>query len=285
MGENEGLNSQPFFQTSKLRHVCLTDDPKLRSDHWEIVLVDRIIPDDCHRSQRYFKTRPHIIFPNYKYSLYLDNTVVLKRKTEDFLRMIFQNKSISVNDPFFYLPYHSQFNLINEFNACANNELDDQVRIYEQLNDYIKTNLNALKKRAYWGAILLRNHNHIKLVKFSEIWFSHICRYSRRDQLSIIHAALQAKISLNGFELENGGSDYHKWPITRKKRNNRTHKTNYIDHIPHNYLEVISNKILENKNLLMKLENKKDRNNLLMILNFKEFYKNLKYLIKNFLNQ
>ena len=216
MGENEGINSQPCFHSSKLRHVCLTDDPNLRSNDWEIVLVDRIIPDDCHRSQRYFKTKPHIIFPNYKYSLYLDNTIVLKRKTEDFLRMIFENKSISENDPFFCLPYHSQFNLINEFNACANNKLDDQFRIYEQLNDYIKTNLNALKKRAYWGAILLRNHNHKKLVKFSEIWFSHICRYSRRDQLSIIHASLQANISLNGFELKNSGSEYHKWPITRK---------------------------------------------------------------------
>ena len=180
--------------------------------------------------------------------------------------MIFDNKSISKNDPFFCLPYHSQFNLINEFNACANHKLDDQLRIYEQLNDYIKTNLNALKKRAFWGAILLRNHNHKKLVKFSEIWFSHICRYSRRDQLSIIHASLQAKISLNGFELKNSGSEYHKWPITRKMRYNRTHTINYIDHIPHNYLEVISNKIIENENLLLKLEIKKDRNILLNII-------------------
>ena len=280
IGENDGLNYQPLFKSSKLRHVCLTDDPNLISDDWEIVLVDRIIPNDCYRSQRHFKTRPHIIFPDYKYSLYLDNTVILKKKTEDFLRMIFKNLSISENDPFFCLPYHSQFDLINEFNACANNNLDDQLRIYEQLNDYIKTNLNALKKRAYWGAILLRNHNHKELVKLSEIWFSHICRYSRRDQLSIIHASLQAKISLNGFELNNSGSEYHIWPISRKKRNNRTHNTNYIDHIPHNYLEVMSNKILENEKLLLKLEKNKYRNNFLKILNLKEFYKKLKYLIK-----
>jgi len=285
IGENEGLNSQPFFQSSKLRHVCLTDDPNLISDDWEIILVDRIIPNDCYRSQRHFKTRPHIFFPDYKYSLYLDNTVVLKKKTEDFLSMIFTNKEITENDPFFCLPYHSQFDLINEFNACANNKLDDQIRIYEQLNDYIKTNLNALKKRAYWGAILVRNHNHKKVVKFSEIWFSHICRYSRRDQLSIIHASLQAQIDLTGFDLNNSYSEYHRWPITIKKRKNRILKTNYIDHIPHNYLEVLSNKILENENLLLKLEKNKDWNNLFKILNLKYLFKNLKNLIKKILNK
>ena len=55
IGNNEGLNSQPCFHSSKLRHVCLTDDPNLISDDWEIFLVDRIIPNDCYRSQRYFK--------------------------------------------------------------------------------------------------------------------------------------------------------------------------------------------------------------------------------------
>ena len=146
IGENEGLNAQPFFSSSKLRHVCLTDDQNLTSDDWEIVLVDRIIPYDCYRSQRHFKIRPHIIFPDYKYSLYMDNTVVLKKKTEEFLNMIFQENFISENDPFFCLPYHSQFNLINEFNACAKNQLDDQLRIYEQLNDYIKDKFKSFKK-------------------------------------------------------------------------------------------------------------------------------------------
>ena len=280
IGEHEGLNSQKYIKDSNLRHICFTDDRNLTSIDWEIIHVDKIFPCDFYRSQRNLKVRPHLILPQYKYSLYIDNTVLLKRRSEEFIEMIINNQNLKEDEPFFCLPYHSQFNLINEFNACANNKLDDQLRIYEQLNDYIKTNLDALKKRAYWGAILLRNHNHKELVKLSEIWFSHICRYSRRDQLSIIHASLQAKISLNGFELNNSGSEYHVWPITKKKRNNRTHKTNYIDHIPHNYLEVMSNKILENEKLLLKLEKNKYRNNFLKILNLKEFYKKLKYLIK-----
>ena len=109
IGENEGLNSQPLIKNSDLRHVCLTDNKNLISDEWEIILVDRIFPHDCYRSQRHFKIRPHFIFPNYKFSIYLDNTVVLKKKTEDFLRMIITDNSIKSNDPFFCIPYHLNF--------------------------------------------------------------------------------------------------------------------------------------------------------------------------------
>ena len=66
IGENEGLNIQPHIKNSKLRHVCLTDDKNLSSNDWEIINVNRIFPKDCYRSQRNFKIRPHIIFPDYK---------------------------------------------------------------------------------------------------------------------------------------------------------------------------------------------------------------------------
>ena len=285
IGKNEGLNSQPCFSSSNLRHVCLTDDENLISDDWEIILVDRILPEDCHRSQRHFKIRPHIVFPNYKYSLYLDNTVVLKKKTEDFIKMILKENFIFKDEPFFLLPYHSQFDLISEFNACASNNLDDQIRINEQLNHYINTNSRDLKRKAYWGAILLRSHNDSEIIKLSEIWFSHICRYSRRDQLSIIHASSQSNIVLKGFELKNSDSEYHVWPVTRNKRDNRNFKANHIQYIPENYLEILSKKINENKNLLLKLdENKKILNTYKLLLRIKNFYKKFKEYIKKLAN-
>ena len=285
IGKNEGLNSQPCFSSSNLRHVCLTDDKNLVSDDWEIILVDRILPEDCYRSQRHFKLRPHISFPNYKYSLYIDNTVVLKKKTEEFIKMILKENSIFKDEPFFCLPYHSQSDLISEFNACAGNNLDDQIRIYEQLNHYINTNSRDLKRKAYWGAILLRTHNDSDIIKLSEIWFSHVCRYSRRDQLSIIHASSQSNINLKGFELENSSSEYHIWPVTKNKRDNRFVKTNYIKYIPENYLEILSKKINENQNLLLKLEkNKKILNSYKVILRIKNFCKKLKGFIKKLLN-
>ena len=243
IGENEGLNKQPFLQHSGIRHVCLTDDKNLISNDWEIIYVDRIFPNDCYRSQRNFKIRPHLIFPNYKYSLYLDNTIVLKKKTDDFINMILNDQFANDKDPLFLIPYHSQFNLINEFNACLTNNLDNQIRLYEQFNDYLKTDINLFKKSAYWGGILLRNHNHKEIISLSEIWFAHICRYSRRDQLSIIHACSQSKVKLKGFKLNNASSEFHKWPITKNKRKNRQYINKHIDLIPYDIVESLSNSL------------------------------------------
>ena len=42
-----------------------------------------------------------------------------------------------------------------------------QVRIYEQLNDYLEINSDYLKSKPYWAGILFR-HNNKDLIKFSE---------------------------------------------------------------------------------------------------------------------
>ena len=56
---------------------------------------------------------------------------------------------------------------------------DNKSRIYEQLNDYLKINSDYMKHKPYWGGIIFRNHNNEDLIKFSEIWFANVCRYSK----------------------------------------------------------------------------------------------------------
>ena len=280
IGENEGLNSQKYIKESNIRHICFTDDRNLSSSEWEVIYIENIFPNDFYRSQRNLKVRPHLIFPQYKYSLYIDNTVLLKKNAEKFIKMIIDDQDLNEEEPFFCLPYHSQNNLINEFNACLNNNLDDRFRIYEQLNDYTKYYLLGLKERAYWGAILLRSHNHKDIKNLSEIWFAHICRYSRRDQLSIIHSSYQAKINLKGFTLNNGNSDFHKWPITKNLRKNRKYKNNNFELVPYEILERL---IEEKKYKDIQILKLKDKLNKINRLNPVFFIKKIIKIIKNLL--
>ena len=261
IGEHEGLNSQKYIKDSNLRHICFTDDRNLTSIDWEIIHVDKIFPCDFYRSQRNLKVRPHLILPQYKYSLYIDNTVLLKRRSEEFIEMIINNQNLKEDEPFFCLPYHSQFNLINEFNACLNNNLDDRTRIYEQLNDYIQSYVLGLKQKAYWGAILFRSHNHHEIKKLSEIWFAHVCRYSRRDQLSIIHSSKQTHIDLKGFSLKNSNSEFHKWPVTNNIRKNREYQNNNLEFIPYEILEGLNKKINYKDIQISELKDKLNRIN------------------------
>lgn len=272
---NEGLNNQPHIKYSKYRHICLTDNKSLTSKDWEIIHVDPIFPEDGSRSQRYLKLKPHIIFPNYKYSLYFDNTIVFKVQIEKFINDILSNITLKDNEPFFLAPKHSyRKDLISEFKIALKYNRANNFKIYEQLNHYIKTNKDILKKRPYWAGILLRNHNHKKIKNHSEIWFSHLCRYTRRDQLSLLYSAHQAKINIYGFNMDNRKSEYHIWPVELKKRNKKC-EDNKLGLTFQIYEEI--EKLIYN----FEFENKKNKN---IFFKIKSYFKNtLRIFIKVFI--
>jgi hypothetical protein len=61
-----------------IARILFTDDPELESETWDIVFRDPIIKDDPSRSSKELKLRPHLLFPNYEYSLYIDGNAVLQ---------------------------------------------------------------------------------------------------------------------------------------------------------------------------------------------------------------
>ena len=279
MGEHEGLNDQPHIKFSKLKHFCLTDDRNLRSNYWEMIYVDKLFPRDPHRSQRNLKIRPHLIFKDYKFSFYIDNTIVLKDKTENFIEMIIKGKEIDYEKPNIFIPYHSFRNdLLSEFCACADLRRDSKVRIYEQLNDYLEINSDYLKSKPYWAGLLFRNHNNKDLIKFSEIWFANICRYSKRDQLSLIHSSYQAKVKLRGFFLENSSSEFHIWPVKKKLVKSKIKDDLLIDYIPQKYIINLSRKLSSIGKIPIRLE---ERKNLLKIFMLKNLFKRIINKFKN----
>ena len=261
IGQTEGLNEQPFINKSNFKKVCLTDDYSLKSSDWEIVNINRILPQDQYRSQRNLKIRPHLIFPEYQYSFYFDNTIVLKKTPEDFIKEIFSRFNFKEDDPFFILPRHSfRDTLIDEFHECYSQRLDTDVRFFDQIYDYLLTNIELLYQKPFATGILLRNHMNKKLINFSEIWFSHIVKYTRRDQLSLLYSAHQARINIFGFNIDNRKSEYHIWPVELKKRNKKC-EDNKIELSTFKIYEktekLISNfesEYKKNKNLFFKIQ-------------------------------
>ena len=269
IGQNEGLNAQPQIKNSKLRHVCLTDNENLKSDDWEIIYVKRLLPMDQYRSQRNLKIRPHLIFPEYKYSFYMDNTVILKTKVEDFINNIFLTNIDDEKEPLFILPFHSfRETLIDEFYACFTAKLDSDIRFFEQITDYLLKNKKAFKYKPYWTAMLFRNHMDPLVKEFSEIWFSNILRYSRRDQLSIIHSELQSKLKIVGFYIDCYKSDYHKWPIAKNERIFRNALNNVYKLPPDIFQDFISDISLKDEEI-NKINYEKKKNSILYRLPFR----------------
>jgi len=81
-GNYEPLNEQAVAMRSSIPFICLTDDPNLRSDSWEVRLLTTLFGMDPIRSQRALKLLPFDYLPEFDCSLYIDNTVCLTEPPE-----------------------------------------------------------------------------------------------------------------------------------------------------------------------------------------------------------
>jgi FkbM family methyltransferase len=211
LGRYERLNEQPVAARSDIPFLCLTDDPDLRSDTWQLRLVTPLFGTDHVRSQRTLKLRPHIYLPDFDASLYIDNTVLLSEPPE----RVFETFE---NQPGFALAAHSfRETVLDEFLAVVDAARDDPGRVFEQLNHYMLNCPDVLQHKPYWTGLMLRDHHHHAVQNVHEIWWSHVMRYSRRDQLAINLAFERAAFAPQILPIDNHRSWFHSWPHSRER--------------------------------------------------------------------
>ena len=197
IGEYEELQEQPLTTSSRLPFICLTDDPDVKSETWQIRHVKPLFGMDPIRSQRALKICPHEYLPAFDTSLYIDNCVLLKIKPEQLIERY-------LGDSGCCLPEHSfRESVLDEFLEVEAQSLDDPGRIFEQLNYYTVEFPELLKERPYWTGILLRDHRNPQVRAMLELWWAHVQRYSRRDQLSINVALKESGLRPEVLRIDN----------------------------------------------------------------------------------
>jgi hypothetical protein len=207
LGDYEGLNEQPVAAQSAHRFICLTDNPSLRSDSWEMRVVQPVLAADAVRSQRALKLCPHIHLPGFARSLYIDNSVILAQPPEALFALA------EAAPDGLLMPSHSyRDTVLDEFLEVSRLGLDDNGRIFEQLNHYLMHAPEVLQTKPLWAAIMVRDHGNPRLCAAMEIWAVHVMRYSRRDQLSLNMALHLAGIAATPLEIDNYRSAFHSWP-------------------------------------------------------------------------
>ncbi|MBU0581690.1 MAG: cupin domain-containing protein [Alphaproteobacteria bacterium] len=206
IGRYERLNEQPMAADSSIPFICLTDDPELTSESWEIRLVKPEFPGDPVRSQRLLKIMAHRVLPEFDASIYMDNTVVLSAPPEAIFERYFGGTPMA-------LPAHSfRERLSDEFDVIALQGIDDPARVTEQREHYARSYKGVLDEPVYWNGIMLRDHADPAVRQMCEVWSAHILRYSRRDQLSINVALREAELTPHVIVEDNKHSWFHSWP-------------------------------------------------------------------------
>ena len=209
-GRYEGLNEQPVTHASNARFVCFTDVPELASDSWEIRVVDPLLPGDPSRSSRFVKALAYREFGHSR-SLYIDNSVQLKDDPSSLLDSWLADQPIAMK------AHETRQTVSDEITACLRYGVDAPSRLREQRTYYRQFLPEALAMRPFWGGMIARRPD-AGLEQLMKVWFAHILRFSRRDQISLPAASLQTGVAIRKVFGLNSESEWHDWPVVTGRR-------------------------------------------------------------------
>ena len=151
------------------------------ASNWTLIILPDFVRNlnlSIIKTQRYVKTHPHIFFPKYDLSIYMDSNFIIKGDLDEFLMRILSPKHS------IYILEHPERNQIQEeFKMVKILKKDNKSMI-----DEIKERYNHMNFPDNTGLIesclMIRKHKEVTCINIMEIWFKEIRKYSHRDQLS-----------------------------------------------------------------------------------------------------
>lgn len=194
---------EPLFIPEGFDFVCFTDNINLKSEHWDIRIVESLFLDPV-RNARYYKIMAHKVLPEYDQSVWIDGNMIVQGDCSQLVEKYLSKYSFATYD-------HSKqkrrflrfFWTIDRKLArdCVYDELQDLISKTERgiYMDDIETMKNQVARYKNEGypkhnglavtMVLLRNHHDPKVIELMEAWWNEISKGSRRDQLSFNYVA------------------------------------------------------------------------------------------------
>lgn len=172
----------PALYMPNVDYFYISEQPKEHMGPYQWIDMNEVIPYknlDNRRKGRYCKTHPHVIFPQYDYSIYIDGHI---KNNEDIQRYY-----LELNHKFMATWLHNERDCIYEEGAaCVLYQKDDVDVIRKQLKQYFEEGMPR-HFGLFATAVILREHNNRICIKIMEEWWKEILTKSVRDQLSLTY--------------------------------------------------------------------------------------------------
>jgi len=165
----------PIITRNEFDYICFTDNPQVKSNVWDVRIIEPKVPDDSYRSARYVKINAHKFLSDFDYSVYIDGNMHLRR-TPDVLAILNGHKLVMVTHP-------TRDCIYDEARACTEMGKDDPDIIATQMDVYKKwgfTSNNGLCETGFHFKL----HNDAEIIRRCKLWWRQVKMYSFRDQLS-----------------------------------------------------------------------------------------------------
>lgn len=194
-------------------YVCFSDNEELIKQGqlgiWEVKPLQFKELDNT-RNQRWHKTHPHVLFPNYEESTWIDGNInILSNKLYETIK----------NTPHEILvPEHfKNLCIFSEYSDVINSGLDNINTINNEL-DLIKNDGMPANYGFAETNILFRKHHRENIVKGMELWWDFINKYSKRDQLAFTYVLWKLGIKPADINISNTRMDIENYYVFGHKK-------------------------------------------------------------------
>jgi rRNA-processing protein FCF1 len=173
----------PSVVTKGWKYICFTNDANLKSDIWDIRVVEVDKNLDSTKNSRKIKIQyHHYLKEKYDWSIFIDGKVGIKCDLNDFLEKGVEDLNDKEIDMF--LPKHPDRNCIyQEIDKCKKIKKENKI-ICNFLKRFYKKEKYPENIGLNDTCLLIRRYPNDNMIKFMDDWWAMVERWSRRDQFS-----------------------------------------------------------------------------------------------------
>lgn len=179
-------------------YVCFTDSEKLlrykNYGAWCIRPLEFCGLDNT-RNNRWHKIHPHVLFPDYKESIYIDGNIIFKDR-QVFDEILNKKQSLLI-------PKHWRDDCIyKEIENVGENAFDTKENLLK-IKEFLQNNNFPTHYGLNENNLIYRVHNEPDVIKIMDEWWTFIKDYSKRDQLSLSYVLWKNGIKPSDIEIRN----------------------------------------------------------------------------------
>ncbi len=196
-GGYEGLLLQEYLNP-EWDYFCFTDSEKLLNyknyGAWQIRPLEFSELDNT-KNARWHKMHPHVLFPDYNESIYIDGNIIFTGK---HIFNEIQNKKLNL-----VIPNHWRDDCIyTEIKSVRKNKFDSEENI-KKIETFLKENNFPEHYGLNETNLIYRHHNDPRVIKIMEEWWAFIRDFTKRDQLSLTYVLWKNGIKPSEIEIKN----------------------------------------------------------------------------------
>lgn len=188
------------IRDSNADFYCFSDR-EIESKHWNIISIQKYTSlCDYTLVNRFFKWNPHLVLPQYKYSVYIDGN--LEIISFSFWKRIYE--LINSNCKISIAKHNIRKSVYDEARICIKYRKDNPENIKKYLAYLNKCTNFKNDKLLYQNGLIFREHMDADIVEFDTQLYGNIINFTKRDQLILPY--IRQKLDINIVDFNYGKS-------------------------------------------------------------------------------